>query len=46
MLTINKKLKKTKISKEFRANKVTYFKKRSVSILFIEKIDAEKLCEE
>ena len=45
MLAVNKKLEKTKIPKEFRANKVTYFKKRLVSILFIGKINAEKLCE-
>ena len=46
MLAINKKLKKTKMSKKFRTSKITYFKKRLVSILFIEKIDAEKLYEE
>ena len=45
MLTVNKKLKRTKIPKKFRTNRITYSKKRLVSILFIEKIDAEKLCE-
>ena len=45
MLAVNKKLEKTKIPKEFRASRITYSKGESVSILFTEKMDAEKLCE-
>ena len=46
MLAVNKELERTKVSKEFRASRVIYFKGGLVSILFIEKVDAEKLCEE
>ena len=46
MLAVNKELERTKVPKEFRASRVTYSKGGSVSILFIEKVDAEKLCEE
>ena len=46
MLTVNKELERTKVPKEFRASRVTYFKGGLMLILFTEKVDAEKLCEE
>ena len=46
ILAVNKKLERTKVPKKFRASKITYFKERLISILFIEKVDAEKLYEE